>query len=774
MRLSEIVTLIMLAIMAVSSSPSVGLPQNLKLASNSKATAVIVVNPAATAPEKFAAEELKSYLGKITGGKFQTVNFPEQNKVCILVGQSPEVRNLLPGIKWDALKPDTIIIKVVGNKLILAGDRPRGTVYAVYTFLEEQLGCKWWTQTDSYVPKKRDIAVKSALNKVYAPPFHYRAMLYKFMEREPGPFGARLKLNGDFPTPGDLYGGHQSTIKMGHSFHYILPPATYFGPHPEWYGLYNGVRCAIIAGGRPNQMCLSNVEMRKELVKRALELIKADPSAGVISIGQEDGTAPCSCADCLALDTKLGGQTGTLLWFVNNAADEIKKVYPKIMVETLAYQWSINPPTIPTKTRDNVSIRVTTINAEFATPWNSPRNVAFNKLVQDWKKVTSNLAIYDYPFNYHNLLISFPIWNAMGANVRYYAANNVTSVMYQGDDYNDEANFIRLRAWLLAHFMWDPTVNQEQIMRQFLNGYYGAAGPYLEKYINLTAQAALQNTTFMACWSDDVCFLTPAQLKLGKTLFDKAEAAVAGNKILLNRVKVERLGFDQQLLLSRLVMPEVQTFVSDAYRDDRARKFIDLSKSSGNDFIGEGVKLRSDYFDILTGRKEVNAYGQLLPATRKPASIPAACAGLSTKDWSDVQEAQFMPGSVCSAIEDPEASNGVAIKLSAGPNDWALQAPVFSRNCIKPAADLYISLKLDAIQVSGPAFAIKVYNLATGEYALNRTVDIKEFAGSSGYTEIKIGTFKPSEAQYIVFVPLDNEVGVRSFAVDRFFFVKGK
>ena len=53
-------------------------------------------------------------------------------------------------------------------------------------------------------------------------------------------------------------------------------------------------------------------------------------------------------------------------------------------------------------------------------------------------------------------------------------------------------------------------------------------------------------------------------------------------------------------------------------------------------------------------------------------------------------------------------------------------------------------------------------------------MDIKEFAGSSGYREIKIGTFKPSEAQYIIFVPLDNVAGVRSFSVDRFFFVKGK
>jgi hypothetical protein len=765
---------LLLALAALlTSSASEGKSRDLTLARAGTALAVIVADPSLTVAESFAARELKQYLDQITGADFRVVPSAEgPRQARILIGPSAEVRTLLPDVEWDGLKPDTIVIRTVANCLILAGDRPRGTVYAVYTFLEEQLGCRWWSQVDAQIPRLQTLRLPRALNIVYTPPFHYRAILCKHMEREPGPFGAQLKLNGDFPTPEARYGGHQSTIKMGHSFHYLLPPQTYFGAHPTWYGLHKGVRAATLEGGRPNQMCLSNSEMRQELVKRALHLIQAEPTAGVISVGQEDGTPPCACTDCLALDAALGGQTGTLLCFVNQVADAVREVYPRVMVETLAYQWSINPPTVPTRVRDNVLVRIATINTDFATPLDSPRNRTFDELVQRWRKVSSNLAIYDYSYNYHNQLMSFPLWNIIGANIRYYAENSITAIMVEGDDFNSGANFARLRAWLMAHLMWDPSADQRGLTRQFLEGYYGDAGPYLEKYIDLTAHAAVQNTTFMACWSDDVCFLAPAELKRAKRYFDRAEAAVADDPVRRDRVQIERLAFDHQLLLSRLVMPAVSDVVSAASRDERARNFVTLSAATGNDFIVGRTKLREDYVDILTGRKEIAASGQPLPATRQPATLPTVCKDLARRDWADLQEGQFILGSLCTVAADNDASNGVAIQIPAGPSDWVLQAPVFSRNCLKPSVDLYVSASLTTRQTTGPAFAVKVYNLATGEYALSRTVDISECAGSAGYTEIKLGPFQPSEAQYIVFEPLNNTAGIDRIAVDRFFLVR--
>lgn len=197
-----------------------------------------------------------------------------------------------------------------------------------------------------------------------------------------------------------------------------------------------------------------------------------------------------------------------------------------------------------------------------------------------------------------------------------------------------------------------------------------------------------------------------------------------------------------------------------------------LSAASANNFMVGRTTLRDDYFDILTGRKEIAASGQVLPATRKPVTPPARCLDLDPSDWGDIQEGQFILGSLCTVVEDKDASNGVAIRLPAGPSDWLLQAPVFSRNCLKPDVDLYVSVNLKVLQTTGPAFAVKVYNLATGEYALSRTVNLSECAGSAGYAEVKMGVLRPSEAQYIVFVPLNNTAGSDSIAVDRFFLVR--
>ena len=747
------------------------------LATNGAASAVIVVDPGATEAEQFAAQDLKIHLDQMTGGNFQIVNPTyKTTQARILIGQCPEVKGLLPNIDFDNMQSDTIVMKTLGNKLILAGGRPRGTVYAVYSFLEDNLGCNWWDQNNSSIPVNRNIAIK-ALNKVYTPTVTYRSVWYKYIEYEQGPFGARLKLNGTIPQPAAKYGGHIRPILSGHSLHYVLPPDTYFASHPEWYGLYDGTRCAILPGGHKNQLCLSNNEMRQEFINRMLQLIQGDPNAEVISIGQQDGASPCSCAPCQAMNTTYGGPSGTQLTFVNQCADAVKAVYPKIRVETLAYQWSINPPTAaPTgllARRDNVNVRIAPINEDFGAPWNSKRNTRVSELVQGWKSF-ANIAVYDYSVNYHQPFILLPAWNTLGANIRYYANNKVKSIVYHGEISNDGANFCRLRAWLIAHLIWDPSSDQNALTMRFLNGYYGAAGPYLKQYIDLTQRAASENTTFMPIWSDDPCFLTSAQLQSAKSYFDSAEAAVANDPVLLNRVKIERLGFDHQLLLSRLVMPEVQSWVSESYRDTLATNFIALSKSSDNYFTGEKIPMPSDYYDILTGRKEVTLSKDTIPTTRKPANVPTKVTQLNlpVTDWSDIQESQFLlTPSNREIISDPLSSNAAGIKLPGGVYDWILQAPVFSRNCMNSSVDLYVTAKINTSKSSGLAFKIVVYDLPSGTFPLERWVNISEFSGSSGYKEIKIGSFIPSEKHVIICTPNSGD-DVADFTVDRFFFIK--
>ena len=63
------------------------------------------------------------------------------------------------GIDPAALGEEEWIIRTVGQDLVLTGGRPRGTMYAVYEFLERQVGCHWLDRETEIVPSRPTLAV---------------------------------------------------------------------------------------------------------------------------------------------------------------------------------------------------------------------------------------------------------------------------------------------------------------------------------------------------------------------------------------------------------------------------------------------------------------------------------------------------------------------------------------------------------------------------------------------------------------------------------------
>jgi len=145
----------------------------LTIAHGGKPQTVIVVAADATESERHAAAELSSFLARITGAKFETAErATAKNFGHLLVGPGA-AKQTLPEFTTDGLGSDGIAIRTVGSDLILAGGRPRGTLYAVYTFLEDQLDCRWWSSKVSTIPKKPTIVI-DRLNIRYVPVLEYR------------------------------------------------------------------------------------------------------------------------------------------------------------------------------------------------------------------------------------------------------------------------------------------------------------------------------------------------------------------------------------------------------------------------------------------------------------------------------------------------------------------------------------------------------------------------------------------------------------------------
>ena len=510
----------------------------LDLITHDKSEYQIVLRPVASDPEKTAAQELHDFLNRITG--FIQIPIVTQDQAdpkmhAILIGQSDRVKQLCPDVKWTELGHDGIVIRTVGDDLILAGGEPRGSLYAVYTFLEETLGVRWWTSTEAFVPHERRIKIGD-LNTVYVPKLKYREAFYHDVIGANYMQAARLKLNGHMTDIPAAWGGHYKILGWCHTFYELLPPDKYFAAHPEWYSLINGKRTAGAA-----QLCLTNDAMREELVKNALAIIKKDPDAGIISIAQNDCFNPCQCVNCQAIVKEEGSESGPVIHFVNQVAAEIKKQYPDFLVETLAYQYTRHPPK-NIHPADNVLVRLCSIECDFAHPLSGPTNKGFAEDMTGWSAIAPNMFVWNYVTDFASSFQPHPNMNSLDVDLRWFVDNHVVGVFEQGDAYNVGAgDFLALRAWLMAHLMWNPDLDQTKLRNEFLEGYYGAAGKYLGQYLDLLNNAATDKGFGLSTYNADMSFFTNDMLAQSEALFKQAADAVADDPPRAFRVRREHL-----------------------------------------------------------------------------------------------------------------------------------------------------------------------------------------------------------------------------------------
>ena len=125
-------------------------------AENGKAQCLIALPDKPAGFDRDAADDLSSYLGKMTGAKFAVV--PESKvpagKNVIYVGQTDFARK--QNICFDQLSAEEWVIKTAGNNLILSGGKPIGSFYAVWTLLNK-FGCYCLTWDQDAIPNYKTL-----------------------------------------------------------------------------------------------------------------------------------------------------------------------------------------------------------------------------------------------------------------------------------------------------------------------------------------------------------------------------------------------------------------------------------------------------------------------------------------------------------------------------------------------------------------------------------------------------------------------------------------
>ena len=502
------------------------------IAQNGAAKAVIVVAADAAEPERHAANELASFLRQITGAEFEIKAPPAAGRSRLLVG--PGAAKLVEAdFSTDGLGSDGIVIRTVGDDLILAGGRPRGTLYAVYTFLEEHIGCRWWSSKVSFVPNKPTLEV-GGINVRYVPPLEYRETFW--FDAFDGDWAVRNKSNGNSERLDGKHGGKHRYEGFVHTFFPLIPPDKYFEDHPEWFSEIDGKRIHERA-----QLCLTNEEMRKELVKNLRERLRKNPAATIASVSQNDWHGNCRCSKCAAIEKEEGSPAGLMLRFVNAVAEDIEDEFPNVAISTLAYQYTRKPPKI-TKPRPNVIVRLCSIECSFSRPLADERNKKFRDDIVGWSKICNRLYIWDYTTNFRHYIMPHPNLRVLGPNVKFFVDHSVKGLFEQGAYTSNGAEMAELRAWVLAKLLWNPELDGQELIDEFIAGYYGPAGPHIKDYLQITHNAVEASGDHLGCFSQHTAkFLSFETLSRGWEQLIAAEDEVRDNPDLRFRVKVAQM-----------------------------------------------------------------------------------------------------------------------------------------------------------------------------------------------------------------------------------------
>ncbi|HOZ46697.1 MAG TPA: DUF4838 domain-containing protein [Candidatus Hydrogenedentes bacterium] len=515
-------------------------PEALTLAEGGTARYTILLAASPTSQEEKAAADLGLWLAEMTGVTFaverEGAYTPSGHEISL--GRTALLAQAKPEGVDTELGPEGYGIAVRDGALYLWGGDGRGVINAVYTLLEEDLGCRWYHRDSATIPQRPTLTFSPA-PRTYTPVLEIRDPFY--WDAFHADWSLRNRTNAPSANVPDEWGGHVNYAAglFVHTYNRLVPPEKYFAEHPEYYSEIDGTRVA-------RQLCVTNPEVIEIAKQSVLEALRSDPNAELLSVSPNDGTGYCDCERCRALDEAEGSKAASALEFVNAMADAVRDEFPRVKISTLAYLDTVKPPkTI--RPRDNVVIRLCTDRHAWAHEFQFlTETQECQEALKTWADIGAKIHIWDYTVNFSHYSIPMPNMPIVSQNIRFLMDHNVNGIMLQGAYQSPGSARGPMRCWVWAKQLWDPSLNTRELMRDFTYGFYGEAAPPMAEYDELLwstwelcHMTALRRTGGIR-YPPTAEFLTAEFIASASALFERAED-MASNEETLRRVQLAKL-----------------------------------------------------------------------------------------------------------------------------------------------------------------------------------------------------------------------------------------
>jgi len=497
-----------------------------------------------------AAKLLQLFTQRISGA---TLPITEQ--------ATPRQGDIVIGGTTSRATEDGFALESTDGKLYIKSGGDRGVIYGVVTLLERWMGVNYYAK-DVYTLTPQSDIMLPVINHADSPAFRFRQT---FSYGNDDPIYRRwMRLEShDEIFAADMW---------VHTFNQILPASVYGEAHPEYYSMINGKR----QPGTHSQWCLTNPAVFELACQKIDSIFRAHPDKRIISVSQNDGNGTyCQCPECQRVMDEEGAVSGVYIRFLNQLAER----FPDKEFSTLAYLFTMDPPK-KVKPRKNVNIMLCDIDCKREVPLTDNESGRhFVRALEGWSAISDNIFIWDYVINFDGVVTPFPNFHCLQPNISLFHRNHAT-MLFEQNMSTRGTDFLEMKAWILARLMWNPKQDTDELMQQFMQGYYGPAAPYLYQYQKLLQGALLSSGTPLWIYDSPIThkngMLNATLCKSYNELFDKAETAVAGDTVLLNRVRLSRLP---------LQYSELEIARTNPHRDaDRTRQALNLFEERTRQF----------------------------------------------------------------------------------------------------------------------------------------------------------------------------------------------
>jgi len=564
------------------------------------------VPPTAGIVERFAADELKKYLRQMSGATLQETSEPDSSPV-ILVG----LRKDLGDVSFTPPKSgfDGYAIHITPERIILAGDNPRGVLYAVYDLLE-QAGCRWWHPTldpkdPEVVPEKKDIVfaagTKSESGRIELRVYNGSAFFFwihcdrilpqidwaaknRFnviswqAHHEPGSVQKELEQMRDCGALDEMDKRGLSLHGPCHSFPFFLPTEKYFDEHPEWFGLRDGKR-------RPNggewpavNYCWSNKEANTEFIGNVVAFVKQWPQLKILNMVPIDGGIVCQCDKC-----QERGGSNLIIELFNRIADRLEETAPDVTLETVCGYGPMDKPPQGSQPNGKWQAVYAHWGRNHHTSYSDPEYIRRPGLLV-WRSYFPRFEICSYyAASSHSTINGPPFLHALEGDTKFIIDHNITGhyVLHYPHGFWWNFSFTMGEAGKYAYYYPERAPKEE--LHDYALTYFGPkAGPLVAEYLLLLGSNENLDRSYDASNAgadegDMEWFRSMEQLRL------RAADLAAGDPIVSYRIK--KLGSAPALLGEwgdgRQKVADAQKLFDDfqagnATKEDVRKKITDL------------------------------------------------------------------------------------------------------------------------------------------------------------------------------------------------------